>query len=353
MAEIRIEKLVKAYGDLVVLKDIDLEIIDGEFIVFVGRSGCGKSTLLRSIAGLENISAGEIWIGGKDVTQLAPSKRGIAMVFQSYALYPHLTVRENMGFSLRLAGTDKDARDKAVDKAARILQLTEYLDRKPSQLSGGQRQRVAIGRAIVREPGVFLFDEPLSNLDADLRVQMRAELIQLHDQLKATMVYVTHDQVEAMTMADRIVVLNGGVIEQVGTPAELYAAPKNEFVATFIGSPRMNILELAGKSDGASVTLPGGRRYDCGRSDLGEMPCKLGIRPENITFTDPEKAALTGRVKLVEALGSDSFVTLSHDGEKSVTARVPGTSRLTSGEMVGIGFEPNCVHLFGAAGQRL
>lgn len=353
MAEIKIEKLVKAFGDLVVLNNVDLDISDGEFVVFVGRSGCGKSTLLRSIAGLETISSGAIQIGGQDVTRLAPSKRGIAMVFQSYALYPHMSVRENMAFSLRLAGASASEKTRLVDNAAKILQLTEYLDRKPANLSGGQRQRVAIGRAIVRQPGVFLFDEPLSNLDADLRVQMRAELIQLHAKLGATMVYVTHDQVEAMTMADRIVVLNEGIIEQVGSPAELYSAPKNEFVASFIGSPKMNFIDVTASSEGSALTLSGGRKFEIQRPSGKLPPAKLGVRPEHVSFVPTGDAALSGKVRIVEALGSDSFVSVQCDDGKVLTVRVPGTSKLFVGDEVGMGFRAEAAHLFDGEGLRL
>ena len=242
MADVRLTGVKKRFGALEVLKGVDLEIADGEFVVFVGPSGCGKSTLLRTIAGLEEISEGEIAIGGRRVNDLSPSDRGIAMVFQSYALYPHMTVRENMAFGLKLAKTDKAEIDRRVTAAAATLNITDYLDRKPKALSGGQRQRVAIGRAIVREPQVFLFDEPLSNLDAALRVRMRYEFASLHERLKTTMIYVTHDQIEAMTLADRIVVLSAGRIEQVGAPMELYERPCNLFVAEFIGSPKMNLI---------------------------------------------------------------------------------------------------------------
>ena len=279
MANISINDLRKNYGAVEILKGIDLEIEDGEFVVFVGRSGCGKSTLLRCIAGLETISDGSISIDGKDVTGTTPSKRGIAMVFQSYALYPHLTVRDNMAFSLKLAARPAAEIGYRVSKAARVLKIEDLLDRRPAQLSGGQRQRVAIGRAIVRAPKAFLFDEPLSNLDADLRVQMRHELMQLHADLSATMIYVTHDQVEAMTMADKIVVLNGGRIEQLGAPLDLYQNPKNLFVATFIGSPRMNII------DAAAIT-----------PKIGTMAnaAKIGIRPEDIDLTALGEGQLAG-----------------------------------------------------------
>ena len=248
MADVRLTGVTKRFGTTEVLKGIDLDIADGEFVVFVGPSGCGKSTLLRTIAGLEDASGGDIAIGGRTVNALSPSDRGIAMVFQSYALYPHMTVYENMAFGLKLAKADKAEIDRRVRAAAETLNITDYLERKPKALSGGQRQRVAIGRAIVREPEVFLFDEPLSNLDAALRVRMRYEFAALHERLKTTMIYVTHDQVEAMTLADRIVVLNGGVIEQVGAPMELYERPRNLFVAEFIGSPKMNLIPEIGRA---------------------------------------------------------------------------------------------------------
>lgn len=355
MTEISIKNLRKSYGSLEVLRDVNLEINDGEFIVFVGRSGCGKSTLLRSIAGLEPISQGTIRIGGRDVTRLPPSKRRIAMVFQSYALYPHMTVRENMGFSLKLSKSGQVEREKIVNRAAETLQLEEYLDRKPAQLSGGQRQRVAIGRAIVRDPEVFLFDEPLSNLDADLRVQMRAELIQLHASLKATMVYVTHDQVEAMTMADRIVVLNAGKIEQVGTPQELYDAPRNEFVAGFIGSPKMNILPVASASrenDGLVLTINRNShiRLDGNLPDMD--PIKIGIRPEHLVLVNPENAQLSGTITLVEGLGSDSFLSVDIGIERNITVRQVGSSAHKAGDRVFITPQSKHVHLFGNDGAR-
>ncbi|OYW35503.1 MAG: ABC transporter, partial [Brevundimonas sp. 12-68-7] len=261
MAEVALRGITKSFGATPVLKGVDLDVADGEFVVFVGPSGCGKSTLLRVIAGLEEPDAGEVAIAGRTVNALSPSDRGIAMVFQSYALYPHMTVRQNMAFGLTLAKTDRAEVDRRVNAAADILNIADYLDRKPKALSGGQRQRVAIGRAIVREPEVFLFDEPLSNLDAALRVRMRYEFAALHQRLKTTMVYVTHDQVEAMTLADRIVVLNGGVVEQVGAPLELYEHPQTRFVAEFIGSPKMNLIPaemVEASADGATVRLADG-----------------------------------------------------------------------------------------------
>ena len=305
----------KAFGAVQVIKGIDLTVNPGEFCVFVGPSGCGKSTLLRMIAGLEGVSAGAISIGGTDVTWAEPSERGIAMVFQSYALYPHMSVRDNIGFGLSLARVPKDQIAEKVNQAAELLQLTALLDRKPKALSGGQRQRVAIGRAIVRDPAVFLFDEPLSNLDASLRAQMRLELTDLHARLGATMIYVTHDQVEAMTMADKIVVLNAGRIEQVGRPMDLYRAPATPFVAGFIGSPRMNLYtgELA-RAEGC-VTY--------------------GIRPEHLTLV-AQGGKWQGTVRFVERLGPDAMVHLHVAGLGEMTVRTSGEIALSTGDETGI-----------------
>jgi ABC-type sugar transport system ATPase subunit len=307
MSGLRLTGLRKAFGPTEIISGVDLEIADGELVVFVGPSGCGKSTLLRLIAGLETVTAGEIVIGGRDVTKVDPARRGVAMVFQSYALFPHMTVRQNIGFGMRVNRVPKPEAAARLQKAAALLQLTDLLDRKPAQLSGGQRQRVAIGRAIVREPDVFLFDEPLSNLDAELRVQMRAELSALHARLGATMIYVTHDQVEAMTLADRIVVLRAGRVEQVGAPLDLYDDPDNLFVAGFLGSPRMNFLpaevQISGRlrPDGLEVDLP---------SPIGWLrPGRrvvLGCRPENVELADD--GALTASIKTVEQLGASTFV---------------------------------------------
>src|SRR5689334_940487 len=302
----------KAFGDTVIIPSIDLQIDAGQFVVFVGPSGCGKSTLLRLIAGLEDATAGQIDIDGVDVTHLPPAKRGLSMVFQSYALYPHMSVRGNIGFGLKMAGMPKDQIRQKVEKAAAVLNLTSYLDRKPRQLSGGQRQRVAIGRAIVREPKAFLFDEPLSNLDAALRVQMRLEIAQLHESLATTMIYVTHDQVEAMTLADKIVVLNAGNIEQAGSPLELYHHPVNLFVAGFIGSPKMNFLatELrAAGPDGVTVVLPGGRdvRVPVAAGTLQPgAKLTLGVRPEHLKTG--ENGELTGDVIVAERLGGETYL---------------------------------------------
>ncbi|RMF34982.1 MAG: ABC transporter ATP-binding protein, partial [Alphaproteobacteria bacterium] len=304
MGRITLDKVAKSFGDVEVIPPLDLTIEDGEFCVFVGPSGCGKSTLLRLIAGLEDVTAGRIEIDGRDMTEVPPAKRGLAMVFQSYALYPHMTVRRNIAFPLRMAGLDKAEQERRVQRAAEVLNLTDYLDRRPGQLSGGQRQRVAIGRAIVREPAAFLFDEPLSNLDAALRVGMRLEISELHARLKTTMIYVTHDQVEAMTMADKIVVLNAGVIEQVGSPLELYRAPRNLFVAGFIGSPRMNFLTGAEAAKHDAHTI--------------------GIRPEHIAVSASE-GRWQGRAGVSEHLGSDTFIHVHVDGQaEPLTVRAGG-----------------------------
>jgi multiple sugar transport system ATP-binding protein len=312
MAEVVLSGIRKSFGAVDVIKGIDLAIKDGEFCVFVGPSGCGKSTLLRIIAGLEVATGGTLHIDGKEVSQAEPSERGIAMVFQSYALYPHLTVRQNIGFGLSLAKMPKDEIARIVDATAATLQLEKLLDRKPKELSGGQRQRVAIGRAIVRNPKVFLFDEPLSNLDASLRSQMRMEITELHAKLATTMIYVTHDQVEAMTMADKIVVLNGGTIEQVGSPMELYNAPATPFVAGFIGSPKMNLFE--------------GRLAE-------DMRCQTyGIRPEHVLLGT--EGRWQGRVKHVEHLGADAIVHLDVAGLGALVARTSGDTGLRPGDDV-------------------
>ena len=333
MAEVRLTGVNKFYGAAQALHSVSLTIADGEFAVFVGPSGCGKSTLLRSIAGLEEISDGTIHIGDRDVTRAAPSDRDVAMVFQSYALYPHMTVRENMDFGMKVNNFPEADRKRRIAEAARILQLEPYLDRKPAHLSGGQRQRVAIGRAIVKEPKVFLFDEPLSNLDAKLRVQMRVELEALHRDLKATMVYVTHDQVEAMTMADKIVVLNAGRIEQVGSPLELYHRPRNTFVAGFIGSPRMNLI------DG-----PEAAKHDA---------TTIGIRPEHIGVSATE-GTWKGRVGVAEHLGSDTFVHVHDTGlAEAMTIRAGGEVSLHHGDTVWLTPDAEKIHRFDKEGLRI
>ena len=329
MGQITLKEVRKSFGDVHVIPGVDLDINDGEFVVFVGPSGCGKSTLLRLIAGLEDTSSGTIAIDGKDATMLPPAKRGLAMVFQSYALYPHMTVKKNIGFPLKMAGMDAVEAEKRIQRAASVLNLTNYLDRKPGQLSGGQRQRVAIGRAIVREPAAFLFDEPLSNLDAALRVGMRQEISELHQSLKTTMVYVTHDQVEAMTMADKIVVLNAGRVEQVGSPLDLYHSPKNLFVAGFIGSPRMNL-----------VTGPEAAKHGA---------TTIGVRPEHITVGD---GPWEGVVGLSEHLGSDSFIKVEVDGLGIINVRGAGELNVHHGDRIRLA-PAGKIHRFGTDGLAL
>ena len=341
MAKLVLSDIRKSFGNLEVLKGINLEVASGELVVFVGPSGCGKSTLLRMIAGLEEISDGRMEIEGALVNQVPAAKRGIAMVFQSYALYPHMTVRKNMAFGLKMAGLPKDEIARRVDKAAQMLQLEPYLERLPKTLSGGQRQRVAIGRAITREPRIFLFDEPLSNLDAALRVATRVEIAGLHERLpQATMIYVTHDQVEAMTLADRIVVMNAGRIEQVGTPMDLYHRPANLFVAQFIGSPAMNI--LAGDMvDGRPVIARGGQLH-------------LGLRPEHLVLADARhSAALQGTAILVEQLGEVTLVHLETADGNRVIAKLPSDLSLARGQQIALGIDPEAVHRFDANGLRL
>ncbi|MGE6742650.1 ABC transporter ATP-binding protein [Allorhizobium pseudoryzae] len=354
MADVSLRQVRKQFGALEVIKSVDLDVRDGEFCVFVGPSGCGKSTLLRMIAGLEEITSGALSIGGREMTKVGPSERGVAMVFQSYALYPHMTVAENIGFGLKMTGHPKELIAERTARAAKMLQLDALLKRKPGQLSGGQRQRVAIGRAIVRNPEVFLFDEPLSNLDAALRVQMRTELSTLHQDLKATMIYVTHDQVEAMTMADKIVVLSAGRIEQVGTPLELYHRPNNLFVAGFIGSPKMNVLKVAvaaGEGGSVTIALPGADLHlpTHGASvSGGEM--SFGLRPEHIDATGKGDVVIEATVKLAEYLGSETlfFVTLSDGSELAVKA--DGLARERPGDTIRLGINAKACHLFDANG---
>jgi len=360
VADVKLTGVAKAYGETKILHGIDLDIRDGEFMVFVGPSGCGKSTLLRTIAGLEEITGGELRIGGVLVNEVPPAERGIAMVFQSYALYPHMNLYDNMAFGLKLAKVPKNEIDGAVRNAAKILHIEHLLDRKPKDLSGGQRQRVAIGRAIVRKPEVFLFDEPLSNLDAALRVRMRYEFAKLHEDLKTTMVYVTHDQVEAMTLADRIVVLSAGRIEQVGTPLELYEHPDNLFVAGFIGSPKMNLLagELAAISAGrAEVRLAGGLTMlalvDASRARIGD-PVTLGVRPEHIRVGG-ESNLLQSTVAFVESLGGTTFAYCPYPGlEEPLTCQFEGRNgcdRLRAGTALDLQFPAEALYLFDAAGR--
>ncbi|MCC1480790.1 ABC transporter ATP-binding protein [Roseibaca sp. Y0-43] len=332
MGQITLEKVTKSFGDVNVIPPLDLTIEDGEFCVFVGPSGCGKSTLLRLIAGLEDITSGTIRIDGVDASNTPPAKRGLAMVFQSYALYPHMSVRKNIAFPMRMAGIPQDEQNRRIEAAAKALNLTDYLDRRPGQLSGGQRQRVAIGRAIVREPAAFLFDEPLSNLDAALRVGMRLEISELHERLKTTMIYVTHDQVEAMTMADKIVVLRAGHIEQVGSPLELYHAPRNLFVAGFIGSPKMNLIDGNAASQHNATTI--------------------GIRPEHIDVV--ESGPWQGTVGVAEHLGSDTFLHVHGTGlAEVVTVRATGEIGLRHGDKVSLAPRADQIHRFDAKGLRI
>ncbi len=357
MADVKLSGVNKAFGDAKILHQIDLEIRDGEFMVFVGPSGCGKSTLLRVIAGLEDITQGELTIGGKRVNDVPPAERGIAMVFQSYALYPHMDLYDNMAFGLKLAKVPPGEIETAVRHAAKILHIEHLLDRKPKDLSGGQRQRVAIGRAIVRQPEVFLFDEPLSNLDAALRVRMRYEFAKLHEDLKTTMVYVTHDQVEAMTLADRIVVLSAGRIEQVGTPLELYEHPDNLFVAGFIGSPKMNFLEaelVEASASSATVRLSGGAQIrasvDASRAAKGEK-VTLGLRPEHFLVGGDENL-IQSTVTFVESLGSATFAYCTYPGvEDALTCEFDGRTRVRTGDTLALSLPVAACYLFDAQGR--
>ena len=333
MGRIVLEQVTKTFGDTQVIPPLDLTIEDGEFAVFVGPSGCGKSTLLRVIAGLEDATSGKVLIDDEDVTQVSPSKRGLAMVFQTYALYPHMTVRKNIAFPMRMAGMSEEEQNKRIDAAAASLNLTDYLDRKPGQLSGGQRQRVAIGRAIVRDPSAFLFDEPLSNLDAALRVGMRLEITEMHARMKTTMIYVTHDQVEAMTMANKIVVLQAGVIEQVGSPLDLYHRPCNKFVAGFIGSPKMNLIE------GAEA-----KKHDAQT---------IGIRPEHVSVSDTD-GLWKGTVGVAEHLGSDTFIHIHGiEGCDPMTVRAAGDVAVKHGDTVYLTPDATQIHKFDDQGLRI
>jgi multiple sugar transport system ATP-binding protein len=355
MADLTLTDIKKSYGAATIIHGVDLAIADGEFVVFVGPSGCGKSTLLRIIAGLEQVSGGEIRIDGQSVTNVPASDRGLAMVFQSYALYPHMSVYKNMAFALENMALGRAEIDQRVRRAAQMLQLTDYLDRKPKALSGGQRQRVAIGRAIVRDPKIFLFDEPLSNLDAELRVATRKELAALHGEIGGTMIYVTHDQVEAMTLADRIVVLRAGRIEQVGTPLEVYNHPANLFVAGFIGSPRMNLLpaRVAGSgqvtvgNDTRSIPLPSTGQAASGAS------ITLGARPEHIDVVDETQADLVITVNLVEQLGGETYLYGSAAGLPELTVRQDGQARYDRNQRVGLRLKREALHLFDAGGNAI
>jgi len=349
MSGVQLNNVIKKYGNVQVIHGIDLTIEDGEFCVFVGPSGCGKSTLLRMVAGLEETTGGSMSIGDRDVTRMDPAERGIAMVFQTYALYPHMTVKENMGFGLKMNGHPKAEINEKVAEASRILKLDEYLDRKPAALSGGQRQRVSIGRAIVRGPEVFLFDEPLSNLDAELRVEMRVEIARLHKEIGATMIYVTHDQVEAMTLADKIVVLRLGHIEQVGAPMDLYRDPDNKFVAGFIGSPAMNFIK--GTVGDGEINVPG-----LGQSISTEIsaaykgkPVEIGLRPEHLTI-DASGGDL--RVDLTESLGGVSYAYLESPAGDRIVVEERGDERVSAGQNVSLTFEPRRVYLFDAETEQ-
>jgi ABC-type sugar transport system ATPase subunit len=355
MAQLELRRINKSFGDASVIQNVDLHVADGEFCVFVGPSGCGKSTLLRLIAGLEESTSGSISIGGNDVTALQPARRGIAMVFQSYALYPHMSVAENMGFGLKMSSLPKARIDEKVQESARILQIEHLLARKPKDLSGGQRQRVAIGRAIVREPSLFLFDEPLSNLDAALRVEMRLELARIKEELGTTFVYVTHDQVEAMTLADKIVVLRDGKIEQVGRPLDLYHRPANRFVAGFIGSPKMNFIEVSAtpmESMSVNVQLPAGHVCIPVTKRITSASLTLGVRPEHMRIVDKRDAPLIGEVSFVERLGSETFVYVKTVME-TIMVKVDGTTPCAKGDRVGLAFDDEALHLFAQDRSRI
>ena len=342
MANLNLKNVKKTYDKTEVIHGVDLDVNSGEFIVFVGPSGCGKSTLLRMIAGLEDITEGEISIGGEVVNKIIAAERGVAMVFQSYALYPHMTVFDNMSFALKQAKTPIDEIKRRVLEAAKILQIESLFERLPKQLSGGQRQRVAIGRAIVRNPKVFLFDEPLSNLDAALRVQTRIEIAKLHNQLAATMIYVTHDQVEAMTLADRIVVINEGIIEQVGTPIELYHSPKNQFVAEFIGSPKMNMINLEDghKLNMSNLNIPNGAN-------------KIGIRPEHLNVSNDNSCKLKGTIRHIENLGEHLLCYINLEKNNEITAKLDVNSRIKINEIIHLDWHQNHQHFFDTSGVSI
>ncbi|MGJ3261825.1 MAG: sn-glycerol-3-phosphate import ATP-binding protein UgpC [Salinarimonas sp.] len=370
MAGIGIRDVVKRYGDTKVIHGVSIDVTDGELIVIVGPSGCGKSTLLRMVAGLEEITGGEVSIDGRVVNRLEPKDRNIAMVFQNYALYPHMSVYDNMAYGLKIAGLSKDAIRARVDKAATMLQLTPYLDRKPRQLSGGQRQRVAMGRCIVREPAAFLFDEPLSNLDAKLRVQMRLEIKQLQRSLRTTALYVTHDQVEAMTLADRLVVMNSGVAEQIDTPMNVYLHPATTFVAGFIGSPAMNFMPGRLGGDGRAITLDTGAHLralpEAINGHAGEKPVTIGVRPEHLALVGAEAAELTLRAGVVETLGADTLVhgtlldkgqavvPVAGEGGEILAARLPGGVPVREGDTLPLRVADGALHVFDReTGRRL
>lgn len=363
MPNLQIKNLVKNFGDVKVIKGVDLDIEDKDFVVFVGPSGCGKSTMLRLIAGLEEVTSGTIHLDGKDISNTPPAKRDLAMVFQSYALYPHMTIRDNMSFGLKLAGEDKDVIAEKVNKVAKTLMLDEYLDRKPGSLSGGQRQRVAIGRSIVRQPKIFLFDEPLSNLDAALRVQMRVELSKLHKKLDTTMIYVTHDQVEAMTLADKVVVFSAGHIEQIGTPMELYHSPANLFVAEFIGTPKIAMLQGSVSSADGDVSLNSG---DNGSTvnlttnkvfadDFVGQQVKVGVRPEHIEVVGKNQGHINATIDLVENLGREMYchLRLGDDDHVSLISCLSGDATFKADEEVGLRFDIDRICLFDSSGQAI
>ena len=342
MADVNLKSVKKTYDKTEVIHGVDLDINSGEFIVFVGPSGCGKSTLLRMIAGLEDITEGEISIGGEVVNEIIAAERGVAMVFQSYALYPHMTVFNNMAFALKQAKTPVNEIQSRVLEAAKILQIESLFERLPKQLSGGQRQRVAIGRAIVRNPKVFLFDEPLSNLDAALRVQTRIEIAKLHSQLTATMIYVTHDQVEAMTLADRIVVINQGVIEQVGTPIELYNSPKNQFVAEFIGSPKMNM-----------INIQNGEKFDLINLNPPGEASKIGIRPEHLSLANNGSHKLIGTVRHIENLGEHLLCYINLEKDNEITAKLDVNSDIKINEKINLDWHQDHQHFFNSSGLSI
>ena len=350
MASLTIRDVVKKYGDVQVMHGVDLDIEDGEFVVFVGPSGCGKSTLLRMIAGLEEISGGEVSIGDTVVNDVAPSNRGVAMVFQTYALYPHMSVYKNMAFGLKQAKTPQEEIDKRVKEAAKILHIEDYLDRTPRALSGGQRQRVAIGRAIVREPEVFLFDEPLSNLDAALRGQTRIEIARLHERLGTTMIYVTHDQVEAMTLADKIVVLRDGLVEQVGKPMDLYDTPDNLFVAQFIGSPAMNMFNS--KVENGSISIGAAIVANIEDKSLNDKEIVVGLRPEHLQTCTSKEAILTGKLDLIEQLGDHMIAHLIREDGLEFVAKAENFSNDEKGKDFHFKIDPNRVHLFDKATEQ-
>ncbi|MBY3307997.1 ABC transporter ATP-binding protein [Rhizobium laguerreae] len=349
MALVELKNVAKRYGSAQVIRDLSLTVEDGSFTVLVGPSGCGKSTLLRMVAGLEEISAGNLEIAGQKANDLDPVARGVAMVFQNYALYPHMTVARNIGFALKIAGHDKADVDARVSQAAEVLQISHLLDRKPANLSGGQRQRVAIGRAIVRDPQIFLFDEPLSNLDAELRVSMRVELARLHRRLKATMLYVTHDQTEAMTLADKIVVMRDGEIEQTGTPEQLYGDPDNIFVAGFIGSPQMNF--TSAEARGGTLRLASGATLPCPQALSG--PITVGIRPEHMVPQIGRSHTIDVTVDMIEYLGGTRYLYGRLPDDTAIVVEARDRVDITAGEQIGVTFNENDVMFFDAAGKRV